>query len=80
MRVLKEKNIYLEMCYSSNLQTKTVDRADDVIYQGVVELKGKLNHTLQVCKEVVEKRTPYRITQNEIVIKPCDGTKINELL
>lgn len=29
MRVLKERNIYLEMCYSSNLQTKTVDRAED---------------------------------------------------
>ncbi len=29
MRVLKEKKIYLEMCYSSNLQTKTVDRAED---------------------------------------------------
>ncbi len=29
MRTLKEKNIYLELCYSSNLQTKTVDRAED---------------------------------------------------
>ncbi|MBR4934325.1 MAG: adenosine deaminase [Anaerotignum sp.] len=27
MQVLKEKGIYLEMCYSSNLQTKTVDNA-----------------------------------------------------
>ena len=29
MAVLKEKGIYLEMCYSSNLQTKTVDNAAD---------------------------------------------------
>lgn len=29
MQVLKEKDIYLEMCYSSNLQTKTVDRPED---------------------------------------------------
>jgi len=29
MRVLKEKNIYLEMCYSSNLQTKTVNKAEE---------------------------------------------------
>ncbi len=29
MNVLKEKNIYLEMCYSSNLQTKTVEKKED---------------------------------------------------
>lgn len=29
MRILKEKHIYLEMCYSSNLQTRTVDIAKD---------------------------------------------------
>lgn len=29
MAVLKEKGIYLEMCYSSNMQTKTVDNAAD---------------------------------------------------
>lgn len=54
-----------------------VDTSDDVVYQGVVELKGKLNQTLQVCKEVVEKRTPYRITQSEIVIKPYTGGEIS---
>lgn len=47
-----------------------VDMSDDVVYQGVVELKGKLDQTLQTCREVVEKRTPYRITQREIVLKP----------
>ncbi|MGN0319266.1 MAG: adenosine deaminase [Lachnospira sp.] len=29
MDVLTEKNIFLEMCYSSNLQTKTVESAED---------------------------------------------------
>lgn len=53
-----------------------VDTSDDVVYQGVVELKGKLNQTLQACKEVVEKRTPYRITQSEIVIKPYTGGEV----
>ncbi len=53
-----------------------VDTSDDVVYQGVIELKGKLNQTLQACKEVVEKRTPYRITQSEIVIKPYTGDDI----
>lgn len=29
MSLLKENNIYLELCYSSNLQTKTVERVQD---------------------------------------------------
>ena len=29
MQELKEKKIFLEMCYSSNLQTKTVERVED---------------------------------------------------
>lgn len=50
--------------------TLIVDTSDEVVYEGVVVLMGKLNETLQACKEVVEKRTPYRITQSEIRIKP----------
>ena len=46
-----------------------VDAKDDSVYQAVVALKEKLNETLQACKQVVEKRTPYRITQNEVLIK-----------
>ena len=29
MHILRERNIFLEMCYSSNLQTRTVDKAED---------------------------------------------------
>ena len=50
-----------------------VDTSDDVVYQSVAELKDKLNQTLQECKKVVEKRTPYRITQSEIIIIPYTG-------
>lgn len=29
MHILRERNIFLEMCYSSNLQTRTVDKTED---------------------------------------------------
>lgn len=50
-----------------------VDTSDEEVYQAVLKLKGKLNKTLQECKEVVEQRTPFRITQSEIIIKPYTG-------
>ena len=53
-----------------------VDTSDEEVYRGVLKLKDKLMQTLQECKEVVEKRTPYKITQNEIVIEPYSGGTI----
>lgn len=46
-----------------------VDTSDEEVFQGVVELKGKLMKTLQECKYVVEKRTPFRITQSDILLE-----------
>jgi len=54
--------------------TMIVDTSDKIVYKGVEQLKGKLNKTLQSCKEVVEKRTPYCITQSEVLIQPYDGS------
>lgn len=53
-----------------------VDTSDEEVYRGVLKLKDKLMQTLQECKEVVEERTPYKITQNEIVIEPYSGGTI----
>ena len=53
-----------------------VDTSDEEVYRGVLKLKDKLMQTLQECKEVVEKRTPYRIMQNEIIIEPYSGELI----
>lgn len=50
-----------------------VDTSDEDVYGAVLKLKDKLMYTLQECKEVVEKRTPYRITQNGILIQPYIG-------
>lgn len=49
-----------------------VDTSDEVVFQGVLKLKAKLMETLQECKEVVEKRTPFKITQSEILLEPFE--------
>ena len=58
MNVLKEKNIYLEMCYSSNLQTKTVDRAED--YPIVEFISAGLGVTLNTDNLTVSNTTLKR--------------------
>ncbi len=66
MRVLKERNIYLEMCYSSNLQTKTVNRAED--YPIVAFLKNNLGVTLNTDNITVSNTTlknEYRLVQKQ---------------
>lgn len=47
-----------------------VDTTDEDVLHGVEELQKKLNQTLLSCKEVVEARTPYRITQSRVLIRP----------
>lgn len=45
-----------------------VDASDKAVYKEVVGLREKLNKTLQECREVVKERTPYSITQKDVVI------------
>ena len=40
-----------------------VDRSDENVYQGVLELKEKLDQTFKECRKVIRERTPYRIAQ-----------------
>ena len=58
MSVLKEKNIYLEMCYSSNLQTKTVERVED--YPIVKFISAGLGVTLNTDNLTVSNTTLKR--------------------
>lgn len=55
-----------------------VDRSDENVYQGVLKLKEKLDQTFQECKKVVEERTPYRITQKEILIQPYNSVFLEQ--
>lgn len=50
-----------------------VDESDGEVYDGVVVLGGKLNKTLQQCRDVVDKRTPFTISRTEVEIIPIQG-------
>lgn len=56
--VLKKSNIYLEMCYSSNIQTRTVNRPED--YPIVEFLANGLNVTLNTDNITVSNTTLKR--------------------
>lgn len=66
MNILKHRNIYLEMCYSSNLQTKTVDKAEN--YPIVKFLNSGLGVTLNTDNLTVSNTTlkrEYRLIQKQ---------------
>lgn len=42
---------------------------DEEIYESVKEMVAKMQKTLDYCREVVEKRTPYKIRQKNVILK-----------
>ena len=69
MRRLKEKNIYLEMCYSSNMQTKTVDNEED--YPIVEFISNDLGVTLNTDNLTVSNtdlRKEYKLIQDQFAL------------
>ena len=69
MRVLKEKNIYLEMCYSSNMQTRAVDRAED--YPLVKFMSQGVGVTLNTDNLTVSNtvlRREYKLVQKQLAL------------
>lgn len=66
MDVLQEKKIYLEMCYTSNLQTKTVDQAED--YPIAEFLRRDLGVTLNTDNMTVSHvnlKNEYQLVQKQ---------------
>ena len=47
----------------------TVSTDNDVIYAGLNVLANKMKKTLDYCRDVVNARTPFRITQEKVIIK-----------
>lgn len=47
----------------------TVSTDNDVIYAGLNILANKMKKTLDYCRSVVNNRTPYKISQEDVVIK-----------
>lgn len=54
-------------CFEMQVYTQ-----DEQILDGVKVLKGKLEKTLEYCREVVDKRTPYKISQEFIGLVRLD--------
>ena len=46
--------------------TMDVKTDDEQIYEGLLKVQRKIRETLDLCRSVVQKRTPYRITQERI--------------
>lgn len=46
-----------------------VNTQDEKIYQGLCEAREKMHKTLDLCREVVRQRTPYRITQMRVEMR-----------
>lgn len=50
-----------------------VDARDCDVFTATMELRDKLSQTLSECRNVIQKRTPYLITQEKITVLPlCD--------
>jgi hypothetical protein len=45
---------------------------DEKLYTGIVKMQDKMQRTLDYCREVAEKRSPYTITQKNVLIKHID--------
>ena len=45
-----------------------VETSDQEVKRGVLEVADKLQKTLDYCVEVVHKRTPYEITQRQVIL------------
>lgn len=56
--------------------TMEVDESDEIVFKETMKLVEKLNLTLKECRDVVEKKTPFKITQEEIIVIPIRGEKI----
>ena len=46
-----------------------VDTQDEVIYQGLCEVREKMQETLDLCCKVVQERTPHCITQKRVEMR-----------
>ena len=51
-----------------------VSTRDESIYQGLCEVREKMQETLDLCRQVVEQRTPYCITQERVEMRRVNET------
>ena len=42
-------------------------------------MRGKIQETLDLCREAAEKRTPFKVTQSRVVLKESPGDPAGEI-
>lgn len=61
-----------DIIVGDNEFTLLYDDSDEEINAGILKLAGKMKRTLDICREAVNGRTPYEITQREIRLLPVN--------
>ena len=42
---------------------------EEKIYRSLKKMVEKMQRTLDECREVIEKRTPYKLTQHKVILR-----------
>ena len=59
-----------DLVISKDAFTLLIDDSDPVILEMIRRMAGKIQRTLDTCREAVNGRTPFEITQSRIVLCP----------
>ncbi|MEG2801172.1 MAG: hypothetical protein RR890_04560 [Longicatena sp.] len=69
----KKHNAIRAIITNEKTFTMEVDTSDEIIFKEILKLVKKLNQTLNECRDVINNKTPFKITQEEIIIIPIKG-------
>ena len=51
---------------------------EEKIYRSLKKMVEKMQRTLDVCREVIEKRTPYKLTQHKVILRATKNSPEND--
>ncbi|MBQ4305178.1 MAG: hypothetical protein II774_11920, partial [Lachnospiraceae bacterium] len=56
-----------------------VRTGDPAVEEGLEKMRGKIQETLDLCREAAERRTPFKVTQSRVVLKESPGDMTGEI-
>ena len=59
-----------DLIISEDAFTLIIDDSDPVVLAMIQRMKNKMQQTLDTCREAVNGRTPFEITQRRVVLRP----------
>ena len=65
----KKLKVVRKLDIDENAFTLHVDECEPEILEGVKQVANKMQKTLDACRQVVQERTPYVITQSKVIIE-----------